>query len=171
MRSRLESNDQMPVLLFLLWFGAGQGGADLEKARDTQDRASLERIAAQLSTAAGKQANDAAAQYQAALAQSYLAEVATEMRDKNQARAAAEAGTRLGQTAVGKNTRAVSLFLFPAAHDAIGEVVHHLCLVAGHLVVGRLQQLVLAVDQCLADGLLDFRIGQVALAGRLLGDD
>src|SRR5712692_1105954 len=97
---RLESNCYMPVLFFLLWFGAGPGGADLEKARDAQDRASLDRIAGQLSTAAEKQANDAAALYRLALAQSYVAEVATEMRDKKQARSAAEAGMKAAERAV-----------------------------------------------------------------------
>ncbi len=43
---------------------------------------------------------DAAAQYRLALAQSYLAEVSIEMRDKNQAKNAAEAGINAAQKAV-----------------------------------------------------------------------
>jgi len=90
----------MPAFFFLFWFGAGLGGADLEKARDGQDRASLDRIAGQLSTAAEKQANDAAALYRLALAQSYIAEVAIETRDKSAARVAAEAGMKAAERAV-----------------------------------------------------------------------
>jgi tetratricopeptide (TPR) repeat protein len=90
----------MPVLLLLLWLGARLSGAELEKSRDLQDRASLDRITSQLSTAAEKQANDPAVLYQLALAQSYVAEVATEMRDKNQARTAAEAGMKAAERAV-----------------------------------------------------------------------
>ena len=66
--------------------------AELEKARDGQDRAALERLAAQAAAAAQKQPGDAIAQYHAAVAQSYVAEVAMEQRDKSQAHAAAEAG-------------------------------------------------------------------------------
>ena len=90
----------MSCLFLLLWLGAGLGGADLEQARDAQDRASLDRIAGQLSAAAEKRPNDAAELYRLALAQSYVAEVATEMRDKNQARAAAEAGMKAAERAV-----------------------------------------------------------------------
>jgi tetratricopeptide (TPR) repeat protein len=86
----------MHKLLLLLWLG----GADLEKARDAQDRAALERMAAQFSAAAQKQPNDASAQYQLALAESYVAEVAIEVRDKNQAHAAAEAGIAAAERAV-----------------------------------------------------------------------
>ena len=74
--------------------------ADLQKARDTQNRAELARIAGQLSVLAGKQANDAEAQYQAAFANSVLAETAAEMRDKSQAQAAAEAGMKAAERAI-----------------------------------------------------------------------
>ena len=50
--------------------------------------------------AAAKQANDAQAQYMLALAESYLAEVATELKDKNGGRAAAEAGIKAAEKAV-----------------------------------------------------------------------
>ena len=86
----------MHKLLLLLWLG----GSDLEKARDAQDRPALDRIAAQLSAAAQKQPDDAAAQYRFALAESYVAEVAIEVRDKNQAHAAAEAGIKAAERAV-----------------------------------------------------------------------
>jgi tetratricopeptide (TPR) repeat protein len=88
------------VALFLLCFGAVSPGADLEIARDAQDRAALDRLASHLAAAAQKQPNDAAAQYRSALAQSYIAEVAIELRDKNQAHAAAEAGIEIAKRAV-----------------------------------------------------------------------
>src|SRR5439155_17547325 len=55
---------------------------DLESARDRQDRPALEKLAAESAAAEQKSTNDAAAHYRAALAYSYLAEVAQELRDK-----------------------------------------------------------------------------------------
>jgi tetratricopeptide (TPR) repeat protein len=78
---------------------------DLVRARDTQDRAALERLEAQAASDAQKQANDAQAQYRAALASSYLAEVAIEVGDKTRARAAAESGIQAGQRAVALNAQ------------------------------------------------------------------
>lgn len=72
----------------------------LETPRDAQDRPALERIAAEWTRAAEKKPKDAGAYYQAALAQSYLAEVALELRDKNLAKTAAETGIRLAERAV-----------------------------------------------------------------------
>ena len=92
--------EYMAGLLLLLLLAVSAAGAELEKARDAQDRASLERIAGQFAVAAQKQANDDTAQYRFAQAQSYLAEVAVEMRDKNQARAAAETGIKAAERAV-----------------------------------------------------------------------
>jgi tetratricopeptide (TPR) repeat protein len=86
-------------LLFLLLNAAG-GASDLEKARDAQDRPGLDRLAAQLSTAAQGKSNDASAQYKLALAESYVAEVAIEVRDKNAAHNAAEAGIDAAKKAV-----------------------------------------------------------------------
>ena len=51
-------------------------------------------------TAAEKQTNDTQLQYQAAVTNSTLAEVATELRDKAQARTAAEAGMKYAERAV-----------------------------------------------------------------------
>lgn len=90
----------MPVLFFLLFGGLAWGGDEIEKARDAQDLAALSRIAAQLAATAQKQASDAVAQYRVALAQSYVAEVAIELRDKNHAGAAAEAGMKAAEKAV-----------------------------------------------------------------------
>jgi tetratricopeptide (TPR) repeat protein len=85
--------------LLVLLFNAS-GGSDLEKARDAQDRPGLDRMAAQLASAAQGKANDAAAQYKLALAESYVAEVAIEVRDKNAAHSAAEAGIDAAKKAV-----------------------------------------------------------------------
>ncbi len=74
--------------------------ADLERARDRQDRAALQRIAGESAGAAAKQPQNATAQYQYAVAQSFLAEVATELKDKDQARSAAEAGVKAAEKAV-----------------------------------------------------------------------
>jgi tetratricopeptide (TPR) repeat protein len=90
----------MPRLFLVLWFSTFLSGADLEKARDGQDRGALDRLTVQASAAAQKEPNDANAQYRLALAQSYLAEVAIEVRDKNQAHAAAEAGIKAAEHAV-----------------------------------------------------------------------
>lgn len=90
----------MSGFLFLLLFAGTSGGSDLEKARDAQDRPALERLAAQSLSAAQSNANDAAAQYRLALAESYVAEVAIEVRDKNTAHNAAEAGIDAAKKAV-----------------------------------------------------------------------
>lgn len=76
------------------------GRNELESARDRQDRPALEKTIAGLSAVADKQAKDAPAQYQLALAQSYLAEVAIEMKDKSQAKNVAEAGIKVAERAV-----------------------------------------------------------------------
>ncbi|HTM52325.1 MAG TPA: tetratricopeptide repeat protein [Bryobacteraceae bacterium] len=73
---------------------------ELASARNRQDRASLEKLAAAAGVAAQKAPGDAAAQYQAALANSYLAEVAQELRDKGAVKQAAEAGIQAGERAV-----------------------------------------------------------------------
>ncbi len=72
----------------------------LESARDRQDRGALAKFAAEYSAAAEKQPKDAAGFYRAALAWSYLSEVAIEQKDKPQAKSAAEAGIKMGQQAV-----------------------------------------------------------------------
>jgi tetratricopeptide (TPR) repeat protein len=73
---------------------------ELKKARDAQDRAALDRIAAELDAAAQSRPQEAPAQYSAAVAQLVRAEVAMEQRDRNAARAAAEAGIRAAEKAV-----------------------------------------------------------------------
>lgn len=90
----------MRAVIPLLVFACALGAGELEKARDTQDRATLDRLAAQYVAEAQNQPSDAAAQYRAALANSYLAEVAIELRDKNQAHLAADAGIKAAERAV-----------------------------------------------------------------------
>ena len=81
-----------------IWLGVlvavrlAASAGDLEKARDLQDRAALERSVGELAAAAAKVPNDAEAQYRLALAASYLAEVALELRDKTSAESAAKTG-------------------------------------------------------------------------------
>jgi len=91
----------LPVLLLTaaaVWAAALP--PDLKKARDAQDRAALDRIAAEMEAAAQARQQDAAAQYRAALAELVRAEVMMEQRDRNAARAAAEAGIRAAERAV-----------------------------------------------------------------------
>jgi tetratricopeptide (TPR) repeat protein len=78
---------------------------ELEKARDAQDRAALDRLARQYAAAAQSKPDDANAQYTAALAWSYAAEVATEQRDKNAAEQAAEAGIKIAEKTVALNPK------------------------------------------------------------------
>ena len=84
----------LPVITLLFWQNPAFSTADLDKARDAQNRGALERLASQFSTALDKQPNDLQVQYRYALTESYIAEVAMEMGDKNGARAAAEAGMK-----------------------------------------------------------------------------
>jgi tetratricopeptide (TPR) repeat protein len=92
----------MRIAILLASLAAILSGAtrDLEQARDRQDRPTLERIAAEYGSSATKQGNNANAQYLSAVAQSYLAEVATELKDKNGGRSAAETGIKAAEKAV-----------------------------------------------------------------------
>ena len=88
----------LPVLLLAGFFAAGP--SPLDAARDAQDRPALERLAADSLAASEKSPNDAEAQYRAAIAESYLAEVALEMKDKKLAQDAAERGIKPAERAV-----------------------------------------------------------------------
>jgi tetratricopeptide (TPR) repeat protein len=79
---------------------AAAAGLDLEPARDRQDRPALEKMAAETAAAAEKSPKDADAQYRAALAASYVAEVALEVRDKEKAAKSAEAGIKSAERAL-----------------------------------------------------------------------
>jgi tetratricopeptide (TPR) repeat protein len=72
----------------------------LQQARDRQDRPALEKLAAEQSAAAAQKPGDADAQYRAALAWSYAAQVAIEQRDRKAGRQAAEQGIKLAEKAV-----------------------------------------------------------------------
>jgi tetratricopeptide (TPR) repeat protein len=68
----------------------------LETARNRQDRAALEKAG----QARAKAAKNAAGHYETAIAFSYLSEVALELRDKRQARTAAESGINAAKAAI-----------------------------------------------------------------------
>jgi tetratricopeptide (TPR) repeat protein len=95
------------VLSASLLFGAA---ADLQKLRDREDRAALDHAAASLQQGADKSPNDANAQYRAAVAWSYAAEVAMELRDKNAAEHAAEQGVKDAEKAVSLNGRSAEYY-------------------------------------------------------------
>jgi tetratricopeptide (TPR) repeat protein len=76
---------------------------DLDKLRDRQDRAGLDEHAAALQATAEKTPNDAVGWYKAAIAYSYVAEVAMEVRDKNGAQRAAEVGANDAEKAIAIN--------------------------------------------------------------------
>ncbi len=84
----------------MLLAGAVGSGADLQYARDRQDRAALQAAVAGLAEEARSKPNDAASQYRLALAESYLAEVSLELADKPGAQRAAEAGIQAAGRAV-----------------------------------------------------------------------
>lgn len=73
---------------------------ELEKARDQQDRAALEKVIDGLSSVQQKKPDDPDAHYRVALAYSVLSEVALELRDKGQAKRAAETGIKSAERAV-----------------------------------------------------------------------
>jgi tetratricopeptide (TPR) repeat protein len=87
----------------LVWmmtaFLAATAISPLDSARDKQDRSALEKMAADGASAAAKTPNDAEAQYRAALAYSYLAEVAIETRDRKAGRQFAEQGMKAAEKA------------------------------------------------------------------------
>lgn len=86
------------VLLFtvtLAW-----GASPLETARDAQDRPALQKLVQSYEAAAAKAPKNAEAQYRVALASSYLAEVALELKDKGEAARAAEVGIQAADAAI-----------------------------------------------------------------------
>ena len=101
------------LAIFLLCAAAVAGeNSDLTKARDLQDRATLDKILNDCRTEADKQPKDPAAQYRLALAASYAAEVATELRDKG-------ATKTFAQTGIDAAERAVNLQPDSAEHQRI----------------------------------------------------
>ena len=63
-------------------FMAAAPPSPLETARNVQDRATLEKLAGEAGAMAAKSGHDPEAQYRAALAYSYLAEVQIEQHDR-----------------------------------------------------------------------------------------
>ena len=88
------------LAIFVAAFMAAAAPSPLEVARDKQDRAALTELAAQAGGAAAKAPNDAEAQYRAALANCYLAEVTIELRDRKNGRQIAEQGIRFAEKMV-----------------------------------------------------------------------
>jgi Flp pilus assembly protein TadD len=80
------------LAIVLAAFYAATPVSPLEAARDRQDRAALEKLASEASGAAAKAPGDPEAQYRAALAYSYLAEVEIELRDRKAGHQSAEQG-------------------------------------------------------------------------------
>lgn len=76
---------------------------DLTSARNRQDLPALEKLIKQCQQAQQQNANSPEADYQLALAYSYGAEVAMEVRDKKKSEALAEAGLEAAQKAVNAN--------------------------------------------------------------------
>ena len=74
---------RLTASVWLLVASLSAWGGEMETARDRQDRAALESLAAKLAAEAEKAPGDAEKQYQAALAASYLAEVALELDRKS----------------------------------------------------------------------------------------
>ena len=88
------------LAIFIAAFLSAAAPSPLEVARDKQDRAALTELAAQAGGAAARAPNDAEAQYRAALANCYLAEVAIELRDRKAGRQIAEQGIRFAEKTV-----------------------------------------------------------------------
>jgi len=93
----------LSVLIGISAMAADLGTSELEQARDRQDLAAIEHMIPQYQQAAqpghaGSQ--PAEANYRLALAYSYGAEVAIELRDKKKAEALAEAGVEAAKRAV-----------------------------------------------------------------------
>ena len=99
------------LLTGLLLSGLLAGGEiGLEKLRDRQDRAGLEKAAASLQADAEKSPNDADKWYRAAIAYSYIAEVTYELRDKAASEKAAEAGVKDADKAIALNGKNADYF-------------------------------------------------------------
>ncbi len=92
-------------LVCLFGFAAADPNEALINARDRQDTAALQNLISHYQQAANENAKSAEAQYRLALAYSYGAEVAMELRDKKKAESLAEAGLAAGQKAVEQNSQ------------------------------------------------------------------
>jgi Flp pilus assembly protein TadD len=93
------------ILIFALALAAAAQPPEWKRARDAQDRAALDKFAAASGAQAQAKANDAQAQYMAAVAELYRAEVDMELKDKNAARASAENGIKYAEKSVALNPK------------------------------------------------------------------
>src|SRR5437868_10604498 len=97
---RVQLLSCLGVFFGMLVMAAVAGTSELEQARNRQDLPALERIISQCQQAAQAKSQSAEATYQLALAYSYAAEVAIEIRDKKKAEALAEKGIEAAKKAV-----------------------------------------------------------------------
>lgn len=96
-------------LLLMPLFLVAARADELERLRDRQDRAGLEKAAGSLQEQAEK-SNNADAWYKAAIAQSYAAEVAMELRDKLGSQRIAELGVKDMDKAIGMNSKVADYY-------------------------------------------------------------
>jgi tetratricopeptide (TPR) repeat protein len=87
-------------ICLLLTVGVSSAESDLERARNAQDRAALDKLASALAGTAKSNPKDAEVQFRAALAYSYQAEVAIEVKDKVGAKNAADNGIPFAEKAI-----------------------------------------------------------------------
>jgi tetratricopeptide (TPR) repeat protein len=98
------------IILMACFALAALAADDLDKLRDRQDRPGLEARATALQAAAEKTPNDPNGWYRAAIAYSYVGEVAMELRDKNGAQRAAEAGAGDAEKAIALNGKVADYY-------------------------------------------------------------
>ncbi|MDQ1470386.1 MAG: hypothetical protein QOJ99_1866 [Bryobacterales bacterium] len=91
------------LTILLITFSAIAAEDPIEKLRDRQDRAALDARAAALHADAAKAQKDPDKWYRSAVAHSYIAEVAYELRDKAGSERAAEAGVADAEKALALN--------------------------------------------------------------------
>lgn len=99
---RIPSKAAVACWLCVTFLRAAGANNELISARDRQDSAALDGLVKRYQQAA-QGANSAEANYELALAYSYSAEVAMELRDKKKAEASAEAGLEPAKKAVDQN--------------------------------------------------------------------
>jgi tetratricopeptide (TPR) repeat protein len=96
---------QLALFSFVLAISAIAATGDLDKLRNAQDRAALDARAAALHAEAEKASSDATKWYNSAVAYSYAAEVAYELKDKRGSQRAAQAGVADAERAISINNR------------------------------------------------------------------
>lgn len=98
------------IALILFAAQALFGADELEKMRDRQDRAGLDKSIASLQAAAEKTPSSADGWYRAAIAESYAAEVAMEQRDKGGSQRLAETGVKDMEKAIAINNKVADYY-------------------------------------------------------------